>query len=48
VLQGAGIEVLQSLMGFGRHGDWRDMVANLIGVGVAGGVWLAARRLRTR
>lgn len=42
--QGAGVEVLQSLMGFGRQGDWRDMVANTLGVAVATGLWSAWRR----
>lgn len=48
VAQGAGIEVLQSLMGFGRQGDWRDMVANLLGAASATGLWLLVRRLRAR
>src|SRR5690606_4006297 len=28
---GVGIEALQSIMGFGREGDWRDAVANAAG-----------------
>jgi VanZ family protein len=32
---GVGIEVLQSAMGFGRDGDWRDAVANTAGALVA-------------
>ena len=45
---GAGVEVLQSLMGFGRQGDWRDMVANTLGVAVATGCWMVVRRWRRR
>ena len=29
---GAGIEILQALMGFGRNGDWRDFVFDALGV----------------
>lgn len=43
---GAGIEILQSIMGFGRDGDWRDLVADSLGVAVVMLVWLALRRLR--
>ncbi|WP_133254951.1 hypothetical protein [Phenylobacterium hankyongense] len=32
---GAGVEILQATMGFGRDGDWRDLVADSLGVGVA-------------
>ena len=46
---GVLIEVLQALMGFGRQGDWRDALANSIGVLLAVGVerlvrWLIKRR----
>lgn len=45
---GLGVEVLQSLQGFGRQGDPRDMVANSLGVGAAFVLWATARRLRPR
>jgi VanZ family protein len=32
---GAAVEVLQATMGFGRQGDWRDLLADAIGVAVA-------------
>jgi VanZ family protein len=35
---GGGIELLQGAMGFGRDADWRDMVANTLGVFTALGV----------
>lgn len=35
---GALIEVLQYYMGFGRDADWRDFVADAIGVGVGLGI----------
>ncbi|MDP3659245.1 hypothetical protein [Phenylobacterium sp.] len=41
---GAGIEVLQATMGFGRDGDWRDMLANIIGVAVAAALAVILRR----
>lgn len=41
---GAGVEVLQATMGFGRDGDWRDFVADSIGVAAAVPVWLGLRR----
>lgn len=40
---GLAIELLQATMGFGRQGDWRDVVANGVGVLTA---FLAARLLR--
>jgi len=40
---GVAIELLQASMGFGRQGDWRDVVANSLGVLVA---FLAARLAR--
>lgn len=41
---GAGIEVLQASMGFGRQGDWRDFAADSIGVVLALAVWTPLRR----
>ena len=32
---GALIEVLQATLGFGRQGDWRDLLADAIGVALA-------------
>lgn len=29
---GLAIEVLQATMGFGRVGDWRDLIADMVGV----------------
>lgn len=40
---GAGIEVLQATMGFGRDGDWRDLVADSLGAFTALLVWLPLR-----
>jgi VanZ family protein len=37
---GGGIELAQAGMGLGRQGDWRDMLANA--VGVVAGLFLAA------
>lgn len=34
VLFGAAIEVLQSAMNLGRHGDLNDMVADVAGIGI--------------
>jgi VanZ family protein len=39
------VEVLQGLMGFGRDADWRDVVADAIGVAVALAIAWAAGRL---
>jgi VanZ family protein len=41
---GAGIEVLQATMGFGRDGDWRDFAADSLGAGLALLAWLPLRR----
>jgi hypothetical protein len=38
VLVGGAIELLQGAMGFGRDADWRDMVANTLGIVTALGV----------
>ena len=40
VALGIGIEFAQELMNIGRQGDWRDVIANTLGV--LGGVTLAA------
>lgn len=43
---GVAIELAQAAMPFGRHGDWRDLIAN--GSGIVAGLALGylARRLR--
>jgi VanZ family protein len=45
---GVAIEILQAIMGFGRDGDWRDALANSIGVLLAVGVERLARWLARR
>jgi VanZ family protein len=45
---GAVVEVLQAVMPLGRDGDWRDWVADAIGVTAALVIWLVARRLAER
>ncbi|HEX2818130.1 MAG TPA: VanZ family protein [Phenylobacterium sp.] len=42
---GAAIEVLQATLPFGRDGDWRDLAADTVGIGVAYLVWAIWRRL---
>jgi VanZ family protein len=41
-----GIEFLQASMGFGRHGDWRDLVADALGVAAAFALAWALRMVR--
>jgi VanZ family protein len=41
-----GIELLQATIGFGRHGDWRDLVADALGVGAAFALAGALRMVR--
>ncbi|WP_340644499.1 VanZ family protein [Phenylobacterium sp.] len=45
---GVAVELLQAIMGFGRHGDWRDLVADTLGVAVALVIYALVRRLRRR
>lgn len=45
---GVLIEILQATMGFGRDGDWRDALANSIGVLLAVGIERLARWLMRR
>ena len=40
---GGGIEIAQGLMGVGRQADWRDLLAD--GIGILAGVGLAATPL---
>lgn len=40
---GLGVEALQVTLGFGRHGDWRDLVADGLGVSGALGLWFVLR-----
>jgi VanZ family protein len=42
---GAVVEVLQGLMRLGRHADWRDLVADVLGAGVAMAGYLVVKRL---
>lgn len=42
---GAAVEVLQATLPFGRDGDWRDLLADTIGIGLAYLVWAIWRRL---
>src|SRR3954449_8890448 len=41
---GVVIEVLQATMGLGRDGDWRDLVADSLGIGAAYLAWRLMRR----
>lgn len=41
---GAAVEVLQATLPSGRHGDWRDLVADSLGVALAVALWLPLRR----
>lgn len=43
---GAVIEVLQSVLPFGRDGELADLFSDLVGIAVAYALWLIARRLR--
>ena len=45
---GAAVEILQATMGFGRDGDWRDLVADTLGVALALALYALAQRLRRR
>ena len=45
---GAVVEILQATMGFGRDGDWRDLVADTLGVAVALAIYALVQRLRRR
>ena len=45
---GVAVELLQATMGFGRHGDWRDLVADSLGVVVALALYAVIQRLRRR
>jgi len=42
---GAMVEVLQANMGWGRDGNWPDLVADTVGIAVAYLIWVLARRL---
>ena len=43
LLFGVVIEIAQATMGWGRNGDWRDLIADLVGIAVAYLIWAAAR-----
>ncbi len=43
-----GIEVAQAMMPYGRQGDWRDALADTIGIVLALTLWAAARRFKPK
>jgi VanZ family protein len=46
---GVAVEILQATMGFGRDGDWRDLVADTAGIAVGLALaWVVRRALRSR
>ena len=45
---GIAIEIAQTLMPFGRNGDWRDALADAIGVVLGLGLWAIARRFKPK
>lgn len=48
VALGATVEILQMTLGFGRDGDWRDLLADTVGVVVALRILQAKRRWDAR
>lgn len=42
---GAAVEVLQATLPFGRDGDWRDLVADSVGVAAALVLWAILRQV---
>ena len=45
LFMGVLVEVLQGTMGLGRDADWRDVVADSLGIGAALGLYLLGLRL---
>jgi VanZ family protein len=45
---GVGIEFAQALMPFGRDGDWRDALADGVGVLIGLAAWSIARRFKPK
>ena len=45
---GVAIEVAQSLMPFGRSGDWRDALGDAVGVAIGLALWALARRFKPK
>lgn len=45
---GVIVEILQAVTPFGRHGDPRDLVADVVGVSLACVLWFGFERLATR
>jgi VanZ family protein len=45
---GVIVEILQMVTPFGRHGDPRDLVADMVGVALASVLWFGFRRLAPR
>ena len=42
---GAAIEILQAILPLGRDGEWQDLAADTVGIGLAYLVWALWRRL---
>jgi VanZ family protein len=40
---GAGVEVAQATMNLGRSGDWRDMIANSVGIAAGLAIAMSSR-----
>lgn len=45
---GIGIELAQAVMPYGRQGDWRDALADIIGVVLGVILWAIARRFKPK
>lgn len=45
---GVGVEFAQTLMALGRQGDWRDALANTVGVAAGLTFWVVARRFKPK
>lgn len=43
---GVAVEALQASLGFGRMGDWRDLVADAVGIAAVVAAWALFRRRR--
>ena len=41
---GIAVEIAQATMGLGRNGDWKDFIADSLGVAIALGLYLLVRR----
>ena len=45
---GIGVEFAQAAMPYGRQGDWRDALANTIGIAAGLALWALARRFKPK